>query len=215
MPSRATGLAGILERLSLQEKWGLAVTLLTASLVFAYNFDSPLSTFAALPGAFVAVFIAVAAHEAFQRWTAKRLGCSAAFEMWLPGVIFSLLMMLLGIKILAVGGAVVLAHKFSRFGMRERHASIEEVGIISMAGPAANLLLATFLQPFAGPAGLAAAIGYLANINAMFALYSLIPLKQIDGGNFMMWSVVFWLLAVMWALLLLTPYGLLPSIVTF
>jgi len=215
MPSRATGLAGVLGRMSLQEKWGLAVTLLTASLVFAYNFDSPLSTFGALPGAFVAVVIAVAAHEAFQRWAAKRLGCSAAYSMFLPGVVFSLLIMLLGIKLIVVGGAVVLAHKFSRFGMRERHASIEEVGIISMAGPAANLLLATFLQMFAGPVGLAAAVGYLANINAMFALYNLIPLKQLDGGNFMMWSVVFWLLAVIWALLLLTPSGLLSGIVAF
>jgi len=215
MPSRATGLAGFLKSLPLKEKWGLAVTLLVASFVFAYNFDSPLSTFAFLPGAFVAVAIAVAAHEAFQRWTAARLGCSAAFEMWLPGAVFSLLMMLMGIKLIVVGGAAVLAHKFSRFGMRERHASIEEVGIISMAGPAANLLLATVLQMFAGPAGIAAAIGYLANVNVMFALYNLIPLKQLDGGNFMMWSVVFWLLAVIWALLLLTPSGLLAGVITF
>ena len=215
MPSRATGAAGILKRMSLQERWGLVVTLITASLVFAYNFDRPLSMFAALPGALVAVAIAMVVHEAFQRWVASRLGCSAAYEMWLPGAVFSLSMMMIGIKLIVVGGAAVLAHKFSRFGMRERHASIEEVGIVSMAGPAANLLLATVLQPFAGPAGLAAAIGYLANINAMFALYNLIPLKQVDGGGFMMWSVVFWLLAVMWALLLLTPYGLLPGIVTF
>jgi Zn-dependent protease len=201
--------------LSLKEAWGLAVSLLVSSLVFAYDFERPFSVLGALPAAFAAVAIAMVVHEFVQRRVAKKLGVSAAYEMWLPGVVFSLLMMLIGIKIIAVGGAVVLAHRFSRWGMRERHASIDEIGIVSMAGPAANLLLATVLMPFAGASGLGAAAGYVATISAMLALYNLIPMKQIDGGGVMLWSFVYWLLALIWAVMLLTPSGLLAGVLTF
>ena len=202
-------------KMSLQEKWGLAVSLLVAALIFAYNFERPFSTFAALPGALAAVAIAMAVHEYAQRRVAKRFGVSATYEMWMPGVVFSLLVMLVGIKLIIVGGAAAVAYKFSRWGMRNRHASFEEVGIVSMAGPAANLLLATVLKAFAGPAGWTAALGYLSDINAWFAVYSLIPLKQLDGGGLFMWSHVYWLFIMLWAVLLLTPSGIFSGVFAF
>lgn len=216
MPARASKEAAkILGGAPLKEYWGLAVSLLAASLVFAYDFGNPFSLFGALPGAAAAVAIAMAAHELVQRRVAKRLGVSATYEMWLPGVVFSLLMMLIGIKLVVVGGAAVVAYKFGRWGMRDRHASFEEVGIVSMAGPVANLLLATALKSFAGPAGWGAALGYVADINAWLAIYNMIPLKQLDGGGFFMWSHVYWILALIWAVLLVTPSGLLSGAIAF
>jgi len=216
MPARASKEAEkLFGRMSVREAWGLAVSLLVASLVFAYDFEKPFSTFGALPGALAAVAVAMLVHEFVQRRVAKRFGCSAAYEMWMPGVVFSLLMMLVGVKLIIVGGAAAVAYKFSRWGMRNRHASFEEVGIVSMAGPAANLLLATVLKAFAGPAGWGVALGYLSDINAWFAVYSLIPLKQLDGGGLFMWSHVYWLFIMLWAVLLLTPFGIFSGVFAF
>jgi len=218
MPARRASEAAkakLFGKMSLYEAWGLAVSLFTASFVFAYDFESPLSVFGALPKAMAAVAVAMAVHEFVQRKVAKRFGCSAAYEMWLPGVVFSLLMVLAGVKLIIVGGTAVVAYKFSRWGMRERHASFDEVGIISMAGPVANLVLATALKAFAGPVGWAAAAGYLSDINTWLAVYNLIPLKQLDGGGLLMWSHTHWLFMMIWAALLLTPFGIFSGVFAF
>lgn len=162
-----------------------------------------------------AVAISMVVHEYVQRKVAKKFGVSATYVMWLPGVVFSLLMMLAGIKLIVLGGAAVAAYQFSRWGMRNRHESFEEIGLVSMSGPVANLLLATVLMAFAGAGSVGSALGYLASINVWFALYNMIPLKQLDGGGFFMWSHVYWLLALAWAVLLITPSGLLSGVLTF
>ncbi|MFH1623223.1 MAG: hypothetical protein ABIA12_01760 [Candidatus Aenigmatarchaeota archaeon] len=218
MPARRmkeSASAKLFGKMSLYEAWGLAVSFFAVSFVFAYDFERPFSTFGVLPKAMAAVAITMAVHEFVQRKVAKRFGCSAAYEMWLPGVVFSLLMVLVGIKLIIVGGTAVAAYKFSRWGMRDRHASFEEVGIISMSGPVANLVLATVFKAFAGPAGWSAAAGYLSDINTWFAVYSLIPLKQLDGGGLFMWSHVYWILIMIWAALLLTPFGIFSGVFTF
>ena len=115
--------------------------------------------------------------------------------MWPTGLLFMLLFAMLFGFIFAAPGAVYIF---------ARHLSKRENGIISLAGPAINIL---FCLIFAAVLALPAAGIQLAQlvlliarfgmqINAFLAFFNLIPLFILDGAKVMHWNFWIWLAAI-------------------
>lgn len=187
----------------------LIVATAVTTVIFAYNWQAPSATIAALPLSFLAVVTAFVFHELAHRFAARRLNCHAVYKLWLPGVVFGLLMMLVGIKFILVGAVVISTYKFGRWGMKSRHPSMREIGLIATSGPLTNLILAAVFKAVAGGAllgmGLVAASAYLASINAWLAFFNLVPVKPLDGSKVFFWNPVAWILLIGFSLFLLTP----------
>lgn len=199
--SRASKILG----LESDEMTDLIIATIVTTLIFAYNWQAPLATLEALPLSFLAVVTAYIIHELAHRFTARKLNCLAVYKLWLPGVIFGLLMMLVGIKFILVGAVVISTYRFGRWGMKSKHPSMREIGLISASGPAANLVLAALFKALSEFALSSPTFGYLALINAWFAFFNLVPVKPLDGSKVFFWNPVIWLFFILFSLLLLTP----------
>lgn len=190
------------------ETMSLIIAVIATTIIFAYDWKAPLSTIDALPLSFLAVLTAFLFHELAHRFAAKKLNCSAVYRLWVPGVIFGLLMMLVGVKLIIVGAVVIGTYKFGRWGMKSRHPSIREIGFISVSGPLTNLALVLvfkLLANIAAFAGLASTLGYLATINLWIAFFNLMPIKPLDGSKVFFWNPRIWLLLILFTLALFTP----------
>lgn len=183
----------------------LIIATLVTTLIFAYDWQDPAAVVGALPISFLAVTTAYLFHELAHRFAAKKLNCAAAYKLWMPGVIFGLLMMFVGIKIILVGAVVVSTYKFGRWGMKARHPDMKEIGLIATVGPLTNLVLASIFNAFSGSTLFGTTLEYLASINAWFALFNLVPIKPLDGGQIFYWNQVVWLFLLILFLLIITP----------
>ncbi|MFH0860327.1 MAG: site-2 protease family protein [Candidatus Altiarchaeota archaeon] len=145
---------------------------------------SPSGLTPALFGVFIfsalTVGIGFLSHELAHRTMARRYGCHAEFvgfpNMWW----IALLSSLIGF-IFAAPGAVMI----SGYVDRRRN------GIISLAGPVTNLLIAIIflaLAPHLGDTILRdfALFGY--RINGWLALFNLIPFGGLDGSKVLAWN---------------------------
>jgi len=134
-------------------------------------------------------------HEVGHKFVAQSYGAFAEYQIWLPGLIFS---MFLGVAsggryiFFAPGFVAIYSTVRSRFGRKkEVIIGVEEVGKISLAGPAANLVLALVFKVFSGfvvrDVGLAFII-----INSWLALFNLLPIPPLDGSKVFVWSRITW-----------------------
>jgi|GEM_PF-2477090 len=188
-----------------EETYNIVAAIIVASLIFAYNWEYPEQSFVMFPQALVAVLIAYAVHLPVQKLIARRLGCVAFYRLWLPGAIFSVFLMVVGIKIVLVGTVFVAAYNFSRWGMKSRDTSMTEVGWVGISGPIANILVGTVFKLLPG-------FSYLANVNLLIALFNLLPVKPLDGGKVFLWDPVYWAVLFFILFLIITPSGLLGYI---
>jgi len=200
------------------ETISLIIATAVTTLIFAYDWQSPAATVAALPLSFFAVVTAFVFHELAHRFAARRLNCHAVYRLWLPGVVFGLLMMLVGIKFILVGAVVISTYKFGRWGMKSRHPSMREIGLIASSGPLTNLVLASAFKAISQGALLGTAFGaslaYLASINAWLAFFNLVPVKPLDGSKVFFWNPTVWFLLIALSLFLLTPTHLFGPLLT-
>jgi len=191
------------------ETLSLIIATAVTTLIFAYDWQAPAATIAAIPLSFLAVVTAFIFHELAHRFAARRLNCHAVYRLWLPGVVFGLLMMLVGIKFILVGAVVISTYKFGRWGMKSRHPSMREIGLIATSGPLTNLVLAAVFKALSGGVmlgvGFGTTLGYLASINAWLAFFNLVPVKPLDGSKVFFWNPVAWFLLIGFSLFLLTP----------
>jgi len=193
-------------QLSYEEVYHIIVSILVIALILAYNPLEPLASVEGMTHAIFAVAVAMFFHLIAQKIVAHRLGSMAFYRLWLPGLVFSLLLMVVGIKpIILVGAVSLTTYKFGRFGYKSRQPSITEIGWVGVSGTVVNLILALIFSSVI-------ALPYLAFVNALIALFSLVPIKPLDGGKVFLWNPVYWLLLVILLFLILTPSGLLNLI---
>lgn len=145
-------------------------------------------------------------HELAHRTVARNYGYNATYEVWWWGVLACLLMAVLtqGALIFAALGAVYISPKASTQYLGERGFK-RAYGIISLAGPAMNLLLAIAFYTLSGEGGLLAAFGQVGmQINLWLAAFNLIPVPPFDGYKIFDWSKLVWiaLAAPAWLLVL-------------
>lgn len=154
-------------------------------------------------------------HEMAHKLVAIYYGAQAKFRMWTQGIIFMMVTSLFGVLFAAPGAVYIYA----------RHITKRENGIISLAGPALNVVLIAFfiILQFVAPiqqyfsflaalpaafAGFGMSKGILhvwqfgAAMNLILALFNMIPAFPLDGSKVYAWSRLAWIGGVGFLLLL-------------
>jgi Zn-dependent protease len=124
-------------------------------------------------------------HEMAHKFVAQRYGCVAEFRAWDQFLYLAVgLAVFIGF-IFAAPGAVMISGQITR----------RENGIISVAGPLTNYVLAGifFVLSLAfagGPLTQAFSIGF--GINMWLGLFNLIPFGNLDGYKVFQWNKLVW-----------------------
>lgn len=199
--------------LSSEEKRNLSIAIAALTLalinVMAYRYggigylfrEDPLGLLYLTITALVSVGTGFAMHEMAHKFVAQRYGCWAEFRYSLQGLLIALFISFFGF-LYAAPGAVYIVGRISQ----------RENGIISIAGPATNVVVAVALLPLIIMSkGLVANLLYSAVFfNAFLAIFNMIPIMPLDGAKVLKWNMGLYAAAVvgMGALLLFVWFWL-------
>ncbi len=167
----------------------IIISMFVISLAFAFIFarmDIDNIIFY-LPITFVVVGFGFILHELAHKFVAIKYGYWAEFRMWTQGLIFALVTAYFGI-VFAAPGAVYI-HGY--------HIKTKENGIISLAGPAINIILALIFLSllFISHNSLLSYIAILGvTVNSFLAVFNLIPFFIWDGAKIFRWNPIIWVL---------------------
>ncbi|MEM2901643.1 MAG: AN1-type zinc finger domain-containing protein [Candidatus Bathyarchaeia archaeon] len=132
------------------------------------------------------------AHELSHRYYGRKLGCHAEFKLWPLGLLMALAFALLsrGSVVFAAPGAVYISPKTPYMANKRMY------GIISLAGPLANLAVALmFLTLSITRVTLLSDIGEIGFVvNLWLAAFNLLPLGMMDGQKIYTWDRRIWFL---------------------
>lgn len=184
---------------------GEAVEILIAVVVLAAAFANVWASSMGIPPAsslflklagvsIIAVGTGFIFHEMAHRFVANRYGAYARFSLWPLGLVIALVSSFFGFIFAAPGAVYIYARSLTR----------EQNGIISLAGPAMNIILGLlffgFAVMFVQPAenGAEPVPGDLLwplaiSINFFLAFFNLIPIFPLDGSKVLAWNKFVWL----------------------
>lgn len=144
---------------------------------------------------FVAIFVSVfIPHELAHKFTARYYGLWAEFRLSFIGIMVTLISIISPIKIISPG-AVIISGEATR----------ETIGKISLSGPVVNLCLAVIFLTLSSVSSiklLEIIFAYGSMINALVALFNLIPFGILDGAKIMWWNKYFWAITFLASLVL-------------
>ncbi len=179
----------------------LAISWIVISLCFSVrgvyvNASHFLALFAS---SLVAVGLGFLSHELMHRTVARSFACHAEYRMWPLGLLLALALALAsgGNLIFAAPGAVyIVPLAYSPYISAEQLRRIN--GLIALAGPMANLVMALIFYPLQGLGfhhfvGFTAMVGF--RVNLWLAAFNLLPIPPLDGFNVVKWSPIVWGLA--------------------
>ena len=186
------------ERVDLLKAW------LATSLAFGVFFltGMGLKNASITAFAFVVIIAAITAgagfilHELAHKLTANRFGVHSEFRSHDQMLVISIIIAFLGV-IFAAPGAVYMTADVTR----------KESGIISAAGPIANIIIASaflagvLLTPNESLLHAVSIYGLL--INAMLGAFNMIPFGVLDGQKVMAWNFRMWAVGIGFAVVLL------------
>jgi Zn-dependent protease len=127
------------------------------------------------------------AHEIAHKVTAQRRGLWAEFRLTMWGAILTLISVISPLFKIISPGAVMISGSATR----------EEMGKVSLAGPATNILLSVILFGLAlpNPNSYQYILFLAAFLNGFMALFNLIPVGILDGFKIFSWDKKVWGLA--------------------
>jgi Zn-dependent protease len=177
----------------------LTISWITISFAFAWvlsnfnligivrNTGADVGTFIQMmPIALIATGTGFIFHELAHRTVAKKFGAHAEYRMWphmlAVAAIFSLVM---GVVFAAPGAVYIYGKQITR----------KQNGIISLAGPAANIILAIVFFTaylFTSNAYLAKVFFITMYVNGFLAFFNLLPVWQLDGSKVFKWNPLIW-----------------------
>jgi Zn-dependent protease len=175
------------------ERNDLIISWLTISLAFALVFSGTILSFkimdfvSAFPIALVAVGTGFIFHELAHRYVAIKFGAHAKYKAWSAGLIFAIVMALVTGFVFAAPGAVYI------YGP---HLSRKKNGLISLAGPAANIVIGLGFLALSKIVTASGFIGdvifYAYAINFFLAAFNLLPINPLDGSKVFAWDPKIW-----------------------
>ncbi len=174
----------------------ISMAVLTIALAILMGF-SPVSL---LVSAFAVIFCFFT-HELAHRSVAKYFGFSARYVAWPFGLLLSLITSFLGF-LFAAPGAVYVSPYSERFAFQLRPMTKRENGIISLSGPAANLLTGMAMLFVYNQTGFYLFL-WIAKLSFWLAFFNLIPIPPLDGSKVLRWNPVIWLVSLSVAFVLM------------
>jgi len=200
------GKPGRFSRLEIQH---LAISILVLSIIFTFLitrnnlYNGLINGFNidALPYGFGVAFLAVLTafffHEISHKFMAQKFGLWAEYRMFPQGLGFALLLGILFPFVFAAPGAVMFMGGSRTY----------ETGKIAMAGPLANIIIATLTFPLFllfFESSLGPIIGFICLINALMATFNLLPFGPLDGTKIIRWNATVWVILLIFSVILLT-----------
>jgi len=185
----------------------IATLAISIALFIAFNADAgvlnilkmPITEIAKQVGILIiTVGSAFILHEMAHKIVAQRYGAQAGFRVWPLGLFLAFLFSFFGFVLAAPGAVYIYAP----------HITKKQNGIISLAGPVMNMILALIflaILPFAvaafGPHSILSTIALFGfSINSILALFNLLPIFPLDGSKVLWWNWIVWLGAFLIAL---------------
>jgi Zn-dependent protease len=161
---------------------------ITVSLIFAIAIVGLSGKIlAALPLMFLTAGIGFLFHELAHKYLAQRYKCWAEFRANNQALIIGLLISFAGIVLAAPGGVYI------------RGANSQQHGRIAFAGPMMNVVLGILfygMGKIVSGTMLTALAGYGLQINALLAVFNMIPFPPFDGYSVWKWNRVAYVLGV-------------------
>lgn len=122
-------------------------------------------------------------------------GLGTEFKIFIPSMIFSLFLLLYGLKIPIPGYFSFGSFKFGRFKFFSKYPSVNEVGRVVTRGIFFNILMAFFGVVFNSREFIV--------VNILQSLTSLIPFLPFEGGAVFFYDYFIWLALMMLSLIIL------------
>ncbi|WP_409199787.1 site-2 protease family protein [Methanobrevibacter sp. DSM 116169] len=178
----------------------LFISFLVISFGFAFIFSGRnfSTVWYLLPIAMIGVGSGFILHEIAHKITSMHYGYWAEYKLWPTGLLIALVTAFMGFLFAAPGAVYFYGN----------HVTKKENGIVSLAGPVTNILialvflfLAILMRPFLNPAdGIIMIIfqtfiiGF--TINSYLALFNMIPFAGLDGSKVIRWNPLIWIVVV-------------------
>jgi Zn-dependent protease len=177
---------------SSQEKKDLIISWLTLSLAFAiminpvfFNISNLVVSF---PIALIAVGTGFVLHELAHREAAKYYGFHSEFRAWYQGLFIALALAII------TGGRFLFAAPGATYFFAEK-VTLKQNGLISLAGPATNLVIGLCLMMIANLFKgdfLQIVFTLAGQVNFFFAFFNLLPILMLDGSKVFTWNKLVW-----------------------
>jgi Zn-dependent protease len=138
-------------------------------------------------------------HELAHKFVAIRKGQFARYILWVRGMLFTLLTLVLGIGLIVPGFVAIVP--------MSRQMNKKDLGLVAFAGPAINAVIGTVslilgfltysgyeITALVGPLAMYGLWGnpnifiLVAQFNGLIALFNCIPLWQLDGKKILNWN---------------------------
>lgn len=180
----------------------LSISIIVITLLFAFlfDYDSSVDLFIILiPLSFFTVGLSFVLHELAHKFTAQHYGFFAEFRRWDTGLIIAIITAIIARLVFLAPGAVYI-------GSYTREVTVEENGIISVAGPLVNIVLSLLfmaigitINPYVMTAGMSylfllCVIGF--QVNAFLAFFNLLPIPMFDGSKVFKWNKLVWIITI-------------------
>jgi Zn-dependent protease len=163
-----------------------------STVVLAFAFGGVARFFEAL---FV-VGIGFLAHELIgHKLFAQRLGAHAEYRMWPLGLLLALLGSLIGFVFAAPGAVYFSPVVRGPFAFTVHRFTKKDVGIVSLAGPAVNIVLGLAFFGLSLYA-LHDLFVFAAYISFFMAFFNLLPIPPLDGSKVIAWSLPIWAVSI-------------------
>jgi Zn-dependent protease len=138
--------------------------------------------------ALATVGVGFVGHELAHKFVAMKFGYYASYQIWPMGLLLALIFSLFNFIFAALGAVQIYGRGLNK----------AEQGIISLAGPTFNIVLAVFFLalsiPTPEPYSNLLLIG--AQLNSLIALFNCIPFSILDGRKILYWDKLMWVLAI-------------------
>ena len=145
-------------------------------------------------------------HELAHKGIAQKFGYQAEFRLWRLGLIVAIATAVLSFgRFLFFAPGAVYTRSYRQSRPRDE-------GLISAAGPLANLIIAALFYMLNFSPGILGIIGSFGfQINLWLAAFNLIPFPPLDGVKVFRWNKLAWTImtALSWGLLVLLMLGIL------